>query len=522
VRFDVSTPVAPNEAAVSFSGGYSERDGYVTNPLTGHDLDWRKASFGKAQALWQLSKEWKARLIVSGERARDGDYRLNDLLEVRANPSVAPRNLEGFTNRDILAPTLQLNGNLGTINVASLTGFVTWKAADMTDLDYSVAPLIERSNAEKGKQFTEEIRFSSPEAAKEFRWQAGVFAFTQDYDQDAFNFFPSPVFLQFPVGTPAFRSTTQANLEDKGFGAFGQATFKVQDALSLSVGLRADFEKKEADLRTFTVPPGLGAVTNQNLSDDFSELSPHVAATYQFAPEEMGYASIARGYKAGGFNAASPAGTERFSKEFSWNYEIGYKASWLENRLRTNFAAFYSRWNDMQLNVPAATPGQFYVANAGAASSKGVEFEVAARPAAGWDVFAGGGRMLGEFRDGSRSNGINVSNNRLPYTPDYNINGGTQYTFAIDKGINAYVRGEVTAFGKFYYNDQNQRSQGAYALTNFRAGMRTRTWSIEAWVKNAFDENYVQIAIPFATAASGWVGEAGAPKTMGVSAGLRF
>jgi hypothetical protein len=45
---------------------------------------------------------------------------------------------------------------------------------------------------------------------------------------------------------------------------------------------------------------------------------------------------------------------------------------------------------------------------------------------------------------------------------------------------------------------------------------------MEAWVRNAFSEDYVQIAIPFETAASGWIGEAGAPRTMGVSMGLRF
>jgi outer membrane receptor protein involved in Fe transport len=80
----------------------------------------------------------------------------------------------------------------------------------------------------------------------------------------------------------------------------------------------------------------------------------------------------------------------------------------------------------------------------------------------------------------------------------------------------------VTAFGKFFYSDQNVRSQGAYALTNFRAGLRAWNWSIEAWVRNAFDENYVQVAIPFSLVRSGFIGEPGAPKTMGVSVGFRF
>lgn len=522
-RVNVSGPLAPNTVGFAFAGGYSEREGFATNSLTGHDLDSREAWFGKAQLAWRPSKEWDVRAILSGERARDGDYRLNDLLAVRANPHSMARNFEGFTHRDLLAPTLQITGKTGALDVALTSGAVWWKTLDATDLDYSAAPLIERNNAEKGKQFTQEIRFSSPKAAADaLTWQAGAFFFAQDYDQDAFNFFPNPVFLRYPALTPAFRSYTVASLEDKGAGLFGQATFKPQADVLLSVGLRADFEEKDADLRTFTVPAGLGAVTSQKLSDDFNAVSPNVAASYQVAPDQLAYATVGRGYKAGGFNAASPAGTERFAKEYSWNYEAGYKASWLNNRLRTNIAAFYTRWNDMQLNVPALTPGQFYIANVGAASTKGVEVEIAARPMAGWDIFAGAGQLSAKFRSGSRSDGVDVSDQRLPYSPKYTLNGGTQVSFAVDKNLTAFVRGEVVAFGKFYYSEQNVRSQGAYSLANFRAGLRGRQWSIEAWVRNAFDEDYIPLAIPYALAPSGFIGESGAPQTVGVSVGLRF
>jgi iron complex outermembrane receptor protein len=130
--------------------------------------------------------------------------------------------------------------------------------------------------------------------------------------------------------------------------------------------------------------------------------------------------------------------------------------------------------------------------------------------------------MSAKFRGNTRSNGVAVGGNWLPFSPKYMLNGGTQYSFAVAKDVSAFVRGEVTAFGKFYYDDQNVRSQGTYALTNFRAGVRARGWRIEAWVRNAFDEDYVPMAIPFATAPSGFVGETGAPRTMGLSVGLRF
>lgn len=521
-RWSVSTPLAPNQAAVAFSGGYSERDGFVVNPLTGHDLDHREATFGKVQALWRPAATWEVRAIVAGERARDGDYRLNDLLAVRANPSQSARDLEGRANRDVLAPTLLVNGRLGSVDLALTSGFVTWKTLDVTDLDYSPAPLLERSNAERGRQFTQEVRVSSPRtAADTLQWTAGAFVFAQKYEQDAYNYFPNPVFVRYPVGTPPFRSATQGTLEDSGVGVFGQVTFRV-DRLALTAGLRADFETKDADLRTFTVPAGLGAVTSERLSDEFDEVSPQISASYQVLPDQLAYVTVARGYKAGGFNAASPVGTARFGQEGSWNYEAGYKALFLQQRLRASVAVFHTRWSDLQLNVPAATPAQFYVANVAAAESSGVELELAARVMPGWDVFAGAGRLSAKFRGGSRADGADVSGRRLPYSPDFTFNAGTQVAVTFAPGVQGYTRADVAAFDAFYYDERNTRSQGRYALAQFRAGVRLRTWAVEAFVRNAFDESYVPVAIPYNLAPSGFAGESGEPRSFGVSATLRF
>ena len=52
--------------------------------------------------------------------------------------------------------------------------------------------------------------------------------------------------------------------------------------------------------------------------------------------------------------------------------------------------------------------------------------------------------------------------------------------------------------------------------------LEARSWWIEAWARNAFDEDYIQMAIPYSLAASGFIGEPGAPQTMGISVGFRF
>src|SRR5439155_19941265 len=71
LRGSVSGPVVADTLAVGAAFGYSARDGYTVNDVTGHDLDSRSAIFGRGQILWKPAPRWEARVIVAGERARD-------------------------------------------------------------------------------------------------------------------------------------------------------------------------------------------------------------------------------------------------------------------------------------------------------------------------------------------------------------------------------------------------------------------------------------------------------------------
>ena len=199
----------------------SQRDGFTVNDVTGHDLDSRDATFGKAQVLWTPTVRWETRLIVSGERARDGDYALGDLAALRESPYHVARDFEGHTNRDVTSTTVLARHEGSRLSFSSTTGFVNWKTDDLTDLDYTPLPIVTRHNAEKDFQFTQEVRVASaPSAAVKLsdttslKWQAGVFLFTQNYDQDAVNSFApfvlSPL-LPFPVDQhPRRRRSTMA------------------------------------------------------------------------------------------------------------------------------------------------------------------------------------------------------------------------------------------------------------------------------------------------------------------------
>ena len=528
VRANASGPVG-KRAAVGFAIGHSKRDGFTKNDITGHNLDFRNATFGKAQLMLMPTAAWEARLIYTGERARDGDYALNDLASLRQRPFHAARDFEGHTNRDVNAATVLARHTGQKYVFSTTTGFVRWKTDDLTDLDYTPLPLLTRSNAEKDFQFTEEVRFASAPAGAvklsngaSLKWQTGVFLFTQNYNQDAVNNF-SPFVLSTFIPIAVSQHSPQASLDDTGVGVYGLGTIAFRDRVDLTFGARFDRENRKAALNTFFVPP-IAAPSTVNTEKAFSNVSPQVAVSYRVQPDAMAYVSVTGGFKAGGFNPASPAGKEAYGEEHTWNIEGGLKSAWAGRRVTANLAVFSIDWRDLQLNLPnTQVPGQFYISNVGRARSSGVELEVNGRATEGCSVFATFGVTHARFGAGTTSSGLDVSGKKIPNTPDYTASFGAEVSHPVSRQIHAYGRAEAVFYGPFKYDDGNFAGQDAYSLTNLRFGARGTRLFAEGWIRNAFDTRYIPVAFAYGQLApSGFIGESGRPRTFGLTAGVSF
>jgi iron complex outermembrane receptor protein len=524
VRGAASGPLVRDKVSLGVSFAQVDRDGFTVNDITTSDIDSRSAFTGKAQVLWRPDDAWEGRVIVTGERARDGDYSLADVNALRQNPFHAARDFEGHVDRDVFGTTILATRSGGPVTFSSTTGFLRWKTQDVTDLDYSPAPALTRDNTERDFQFTQEIRFASattPVAqgnAANLRWQSGVFFFTQSYEQDAINSYAAGIVAP----TPGTQHTPRSELDDFGIGVFGQATLTLADRLDISGGARFDYEDKSAILENFwddlPFPP-----TRVDAEESFSNVSPQASVAYRFQPDVIAYGTVGRGYKAGGFNPASPVGSEAYGEELTWNFEGGVKTLWAGGRVSTNAAVFYIDWDDLQLNVSnPAIPAQFYVANIGGAVSKGVELEVGARAAPDVDLFTAFGYTHARFGAGSSSNGVNVEGNTIPNTPNYTVSAGVQYSRSIGQ-TTIQGRADTVFYGDFQYNDQNTLGQEAYSLVNLRLAVTWRFLLGELLVRNAFDTEYIPIAFRYpGFAPSGFMGEMGAPRTVSVRAGVRF
>jgi iron complex outermembrane receptor protein len=350
-----------------------------------------------------------------------------------------------------------------------------------------------------------------------------VFLFTQNYNQNAVNTL-GPIFTSLPFTID--NTAPMAALDDFGVGVYGQGTATLATRLDLTAGVRVDYEQKDANLSTFYTPalPFFPPQRDVVADESYANVSPQFAAAFHVQPGKTIYAAVANGYRAGGFNPSSPAGSEAYGEEHTWSVEGGVKTAWAGERVTANASVFWIDWTDLQTNVPnPQAPGEFYIANIGGASSSGVEVEVNARVRRGVDVFGSVGYTHARFDEGSTSSGAPVGGNTIPNTPDYTGSIGVQLSHDVRQGVSLYGRAEGVFTGAFMYDDFNLEGQDAYSLANFRAGLRSRWVFVEAWVRNAFDTHYIPIAFAYgALAPSGFIGEMGRPRTFGVSAGVGF
>jgi iron complex outermembrane receptor protein len=384
---------------------------------------------------------------------------------------------------------------------------------------------------ENDHAWIEELRLASPAGAPvqlgdrvALHWLAGAFAFDENYTKhQATDYRPGGVLYglwPFP-----FQMNNDANLDNIGASLFGQTTFTLDKRWELGLGLRDDFEHRSADLNS-RIPPG-PILSSSDPSRDFNQVSPRASLGYRFAPGILAYTEVSKGYRAGGFNAVSPSGHASYDEEVSWNYEAGLKTAWLDNRLIANVAMFHTDWEDIQVNshVPGGNVSDYYIENGGKARSQGSEIELTVKPLKGLDLFGGVGLVDAEYRAGSHSADMDVGGNDLPFAPRFNWHAGSEYTEELAAHRRTFARIEVVGTGRYYYDPSNLESQGSYELVNAKLGLVAGAWRVEGWVKNLLDRDYVPLAIPYGQDAQGnpfYIGESGAPRTVGISLARTF
>ncbi|KIX14742.1 TonB-dependent receptor [Dethiosulfatarculus sandiegensis] len=397
---------------------------------------------------------------------------------------------------------LKLKYKAHAFDLVSVTGLNTFDREFDQDFDSGPLPRPYTSLDFEDTFLSQELRLVS-KGDQALKWLAGLYALSEDTTVD--------------MNIRAISQRRNSDLTTGGLALFGQATYSLWERLHLTAGLRLEHLDLKGDM-DYQGPMGARQKLDKDL--DFDELLPKFTLAYDFSEQVMAYASAAKGYLPGGYSVYMATNQDNFTydPEYSWNYELGIKTSWLNDALTANIAFFYIDLKDKQVAefVPGVM-GVQRIANAAEAKSQGVELSIQARPAAGWQFTAGVGYTDTEIDQWSgyaldqalgRMTHFDYAGNRLPHAPKYNYHLGAQYTH--ETGL--FGRVDLLGVGDIQFNASNTVEQDPYQLVNLRLGYDNGVIGITLWCENLFDEDYALLKMNWGSAV---LGQDGAPRTVG-------
>jgi iron complex outermembrane receptor protein len=299
------------------------------------------------------------------------------------------------------------------------------------------------------------------------------------------------------------------SIDTQSVALFANVEQPLSEKTSLTLGLRYTDESTDysaigqANIATFvddqtgfTVPAwnALGKVSDSNISGK-------LALQHKFNINHSGFISFSRGFKSGGYNGALISSAEEaqnndYGAETLNAYEVGLHSQ-LSKAVRLYSAAFYYDYQDQQvfMNQSAITPGApplQLLSNVGESSIYGLELDLSAQISSALSTQLSIGYLpeanLASFVDAA---GVEVTDNRLPFTSKWNIAAQADYVIAMSKGqLHLHLNADYQS--KFYF-DQNQSdfaAQDSYVLWNARVAWEYTNWSVGGWVKNLTNETY--------------------------------
>ncbi len=540
--------VAGDKLAFRLAGYHSEEDGYVDNfarpdddPLIAHN----KTAFRGTVAYrdegvdaW-LSVEYEDR-DQSGSvyRAINDDVIIPFLEETvggitnRGNLRDTDSNngLGNFDNGEILSITGQIDIDLGFATLTSLTGFKDHTYDYAEDFDGLPISINDYNQDQGGNYFEQELRLIG-ETEGPLSWYAGVSYYREDIDAlfsqrineevicGAYYYYSCAdlfAYYEYPEFTPSANQLTESNRvrgDFEGWGAYLDLNYAVSDKLELGVGMRYTYDKKDFAINILPIDSELGpryifGVTTDGFVDgsaSWDDFTPRFVARYHASDEWTMYASVTRGFKAGGFGSFAivpgPDGVDddsvvlpgaslnQFDPETVWSYEVGAKGDLLDSRLRLDLATYYYRYTDLQLSF---FDNGDRVENIGKVEAFGVEVGAQAIVTDNIDLY-----LTGSFNDTEISGAEDIfegsDGNRLGDVPKWVMSGVATYHRQVGKtgemNVTVDWRAQSSAFGGIE-NLEVARNPG-WTDVSLRVGYEDEAgWAITAYVENLFDEVY--------------------------------
>jgi iron complex outermembrane receptor protein len=280
--------------------------------------------------------------------------------------------------------------------------------------------------------------------------------------------------------------------------------------------------------------PGFQVVPRGTSELSFSEWTPMASVAYQWTDDLMTYLSYSEGFKSGGFvQRVFPPKSEvpSFEPETATVYEVGFKWTGLEDRMRVNAAAFHTEYEDLHVQVNDGIAP--VTRNAAAAEIDGFELEVTALPGAGWLVEAGVGYLDAGYTELDPSENFVTDireitlDSELAYTPEWSTHLGLQYSHPLG-GAGGTLIGRVdwSYRSEIFLDALNfpEMEQGALHLVDVALTYVSpqENWELSAFGKNVTDERYLVSGSANGLSQGRATAQVGRPDEWGLSFTYRF
>ena len=543
---------------LSAAAYYDHNDGFFTNAYNDKKIDDENTAGGNLKLYWKVSPQFTASYSVSYEHTDQGAFPYG--LYNKETGEIAQVNIndESSYKRSMLNNNLSLSYQNEKILLTSVTGYQYLDDDMKMDQDFSDSSMFVLNQLQKQHAFTEEISIKS-KTANNYQWSFGAYGFYDklhtegpvEFKEDGIKTILQPIFDNIKNENPRMPTIAITNeslyipgdFKTPSYGAalYHQSTYNnlFTDGLSITAGIRLDYEKQELDYRSEAkmnlsmqmnpaAPPtdisGMypASVIDEKLSQDFWQALPKISLKYECTPRTFTYLSIAKGYKAGGYNVQMSADIMQslmkydvlnafkemipnmeitapkpvkdvisYKPETSWNYEIGIRSELIKDRLHAELTFFYMDVEDLQITKFVDGGSGRVLSNAGKAESYGAEISLRTILSDEFTADLNYGYTHATFRDYNNDK-EDFKGNYIPYTPQHTLSIGLQYSKLLRNSwidqISASA--QCNGAGKIYWTEANDISQSFYAIVNAQAGIRKGIISLNLWARNLTDTDY--------------------------------
>ena len=335
------------------------------------------------------------------------------------------------------------------------------------------------------------------------------------------------------------------------YGVFGQSTWHITDIWGLVLGLR-EAHDQVTRVGTFAAPwqqmpsglpwldpegnvcqaPNDCVGTPNDGRESASKLTYRAGINAQVSPTDLLYASVATGYKAGGFNDfATPANGPTYAPEAMTAYEAGYKGMPMAN-LRWNSAAFYYDYSSDQISsLVFVGPSPVIATRSAATKIYGWENEITVKLSPkdvidGWLALEKSKYV--NFLTGGQAN-VDWSGKSLDKTPGAVVQLGFTHIFDLSNGSSLQFRigsKYSTSYKLSDFVDAVQYTQKAYTRSDLTANWTSANGklTVQAYVHNLEDklqaESYAAPTV--LTVVNGATAAVSEPRMFGIRLGVKY